>query len=59
MNISNTISWLLPQFYRLTAQMFNNGESCTSCNDSLEDYYKYLGKYKKPVSTETPTFGYH
>ncbi|CAG9878326.1 hypothetical protein BOVA115_2353 [Bacteroides ovatus] len=39
--------------------MFNNGESCTSCNDSLEDYYKYLGKYKKPVSTETPTFGYH
>jgi len=25
----------------------------------LEDYYKYLGKYKKPVSTETPTFGYH
>ena len=28
-------------------------------DDSLEDYYKYLGKYKKPVSTETPTFGYH
>lgn len=26
---------------------------------SLEDYYKYLGKYKKPVSTETPTFVYH